>query len=239
MDELSGWRSEEAAEKYKNVIDFIVPGRADILDIIAGIAAASEKEVLNILDIGSGQGDVTAQILKLCPDSLFTLIDYSESMVSSARERFSGNPNIIILQHDLNEGLPEILKSSRFDAVVSCFAVHHIEYENRVKLYRDIYKVLDSDSCFINGDIFKGDSPKMNDWEFDNWISYMAAGMKKHLGRDISFEEMKKMQLDSFERMGDKPGTIWDMYADLKTAGFKYADCMYKLQNLAVIVGAK
>ena len=35
--------------------------------------------------------------------------------------------------------------------------------------------------------------------------------------------------------MRDKPGTVWDMCNDLKLAGFRFVDCLFKYQNLAVI----
>lgn len=194
---------------------------------------------MRVLDIGCGHGDVTAEIIKLNSEASFTLIDYSKDMVVSSSERFKDNSKIKILQHDLNNGLPETITDEKFDVVVSCFSLHHIEYYNRIKLYSDIFKVLDENTFFINGDMFKGDSSQMNEWEFDNWVNWMVVKIKEHLGQEKTFEEIKKRQLESFEKMGDKPGTLWDMYSDLKMAGFKNVDCMLKIQNLAVIVAAK
>jgi tRNA (cmo5U34)-methyltransferase len=234
----SGWKTKEAADTYKAVIDFIVPGRRDILDTIARIATEFKQGGLRFLDIGSGHGDVAAEILKRRPEAYAMLVDYSESMVLSAKQRFSGNERVNVLRHDLNNGLPK-MPYETFDTVVSCFAIHHIEYDNRMTLYRCIYDMLEPGAFFICGDMFKGDSPVMDDWEFDNWVAWMVAGFKDHLGEEHTFEDIKRRQLESFEKMGDKPGTIWDMYSDLKSAGFEHVDCMLKTLNLAVLVAAK
>ena len=63
--------------------------------------------------------------------------------------------------------------------------------------------------------------------------------MKEHLGEEITFDDMKRRQLESFRKMGDKPGTIWDMHWDMTSAGFQQVDCMLKVQNLAVMVATK
>jgi tRNA (cmo5U34)-methyltransferase len=144
-----------------------------------------------------------------------------------------------VLLFDLNNGLPQEVLNEKFDAVVSCFALHHLEYDKRVLLYTAIRHVLKNGSLFINGDMFKGDSPVMNERKFDNWVRWMVTKMKEHLGEEITFDDMKRRQLESFQKMGDKPGTIWDMHRDMTAAGFQHVDCMVKVQNLAVMVATK
>ena len=210
-----------------------------MLDIIARLATISGREQLNVMDLGCGDGDVTAEILKFNGKASCCLIDISEDMVNQSKKRFAGNDNVRVLRHDLNNGLPKALLSEEYDAVVSCISIHHIDYEKRVKLYTDINRVLKSKGYFINGDMFKGNSVKLNEWEFDNWIQWMVTTSKEHLGEEHTFNEVKEKQLDSFKKMEDKPGTIWEMYRDLKAAKFNKVDCMYKLQNLGVIVAEK
>jgi len=239
MDDHKGWKSKKVADYYKKVIDFIIPGRRDILDIIARIATEFKKDNLKVLDIGCGHGDVTAEILKHNGDAAVTLLDYSDEMIKSSKDRFKDNNKVRILQCDLNKGLPVAFSNEHFDVVVSCFAIHHIDYENRVKLYDNINKVLHENSFFINGDMFKGDSPRMHEWEFDNWISWMRIKIKECMGKDKTFAEIKERQLRNFKNNGDMPGTVWEMYRDLKQARFKSVDCMMKIQNLAIIVAEK
>lgn len=239
MPENDGWKSGEAAAHYKNVADVLVPGRRDILNIISEIATSVKEVNLRILDIGCGHGDVTAAVLEKNREVSCTLIDYSTAMIDSSSKRFNDNKAIRVLQHDLNDGLPTAVIHEKYDAVVSCFSLHHLEFASRVMLYADIRKVLDDGAFFINGDMFKCDSPHLNEWEFGRWIHWMKARIREYFGQEKTFEEVKKRQLESFEKLGDKPGTLWDMYADLQKAGFKHIDCMLKIQNLAVIAAAK
>lgn len=239
MSNNSGWKSKEAAEHYKKVINDLVPGRHEILDIISRVTTEFSNDEFKILDLGCGYGEVTAKILELKPNAKCYLVDYSEEMVNLSKERYKDNGNVKILRQDLNKGLPQELENEKFDAVVSCFSLHHIEFQNRVKLYADILNVLKKDSIFINGDMFICDSTKLNEWEFNHWIEWMVRRIKESLNTETTFDKLKQKQLDAFEKLGDKPGTLWEMYNDLKEAGFKNVDCLYKNQKNAIITAVK
>lgn len=229
-----GWRTQGAADRYLKTVDVVAPGRKEILSVIARIATSSDLEQPRILDIGCGMGIVTDEILKCSPQASVVMMDYSEEMVSICSGRFEDNPNIQILHQDLNEGLGPCIEG-KFDAVVSCFAIHHVEFENRVQLYSDVKNVLKESGVFCNGDLFKGDSPFLHQWEFDNYICWMMEQLKEKLGQEYTFKDLKSKQLENYALMKDKPGTVWDMYNDLKLAGFKFVDCLFKCQNLGVI----
>lgn len=229
-----GWQTEGAAEQYANKVDVVAPGRRDILSVIARLAADFCVDPPLIMDIGCGWGHVTGEFLKQKPEATVHMTDYSAEMVDISRERFAGNPGVKVCRHDLNEGLGAADRGI-YDAVVSCFALHHVEPSNRVRLYEDIKAALKQGGIFINGDLFICESPSVNQWEFDNYIKWMAVQLKEKLDEEYSFEDLKSRQLANYQVMGDMPGTLWEMLADLKTAGFRHVDCLVKYQNLAVV----
>jgi cyclopropane fatty-acyl-phospholipid synthase-like methyltransferase len=231
-----GWKTKGAAEKYKQTVDIVAPGRQEILSMIARLAARTIADKPYIMDIGCGWGNVTDEILAYKPQASVNMVDYSEEMVCICQEKFKDNPNIQVMQYDLNQGLPSL--DIKFDSVVSCFALHHIEFENRIKLYTDIRKTLKDEGVFVNGDLFKGDSPAMNQWEFNNYIYWMVEQLKEKLGQTFEFSDLKTRQLENYKIMRDMPGTIWDMCSDLKKSGFQFVDCLCKYQNLAVLAAS-
>ena len=239
MSEGKDWQSVEAAQHYQRIADILIPSRKDILSTIAQLATRVVAEQPRVLDLGCGYGDVTAEILNFKPYASVCMVDFSDEMVRMAGERFKSNANIKIIKHDLNNGIPVSIVSEHFNVVVSCFAIHHVEFGNRVRLYTDIGKVLRKGSLFINGDRFKGDSPVIDQWEFNNWIAWMVQQIKEKLARDRTFDEVKQTQIESDRKLGDNPGTIWDMAKDLTQSGFQHVDCVWKYQNLAVIAATK
>ena len=235
MTEKEGWKSTYAAYHHLKTADILVPGRRETLSIVATLATAFVSEKPRILDIGCGNGDATAKILELRPHASVSMVDFSEVMLQLAEERFGKNKKVQIINRDLNKGLPDRLESSKFDAVVSCHSLHHVEYENKVGLYTQIRQALDEGGLFINGDRFTGESPVISGWEFDNWITWMTKQINE-LGKDKAFDEVRKTQTELDEKLGDKPQTLWDMQRDLKQAGFQYIDCVWKSHNMAIVV---
>lgn len=236
---MGGWRQREAAQHYLRVVDIVVPRRGEILSTIAHLAADFTPGRPSVLDLGSGVGDVTAAVLDLKPEASVCMVDFSDEMIALSRERFQDKANVRILKHDLNQCFPSELEEAHFDVAISCFALHHVDFESRVGLYSAIRSVLRPGGLFINGDRFRGESPAIGEWEFDNWSEFMAGQIRERLGVVKSPAEVKATQVRSDERLGDKPGTIWQMERNLRAAGFNHVDCIWKYLNLAVVVATR
>ena len=127
--------------------------------------------------------------------------------------------------------------SKKFDVVTSCFALHHIEYKNRVGLYTQIRHVLFDDGLFINGDLFIGESPTISEWELNHLITWIVKQAKSKMGIERTFDQVKQRHLEIAEEQGDKPGTLQDMQEGLRQAGFQYVDCVW-MENRHAIVTA-
>jgi tRNA (cmo5U34)-methyltransferase len=233
------WESKETVEYYSRTVNLFVPKRNEMLSIISRLATRHVSENPKILDIGSGYGDVTADILKLKPHSYAYLMDISDEMNRLSQERFQKNPDIHIIKHNLHEDILGATSEREFDSVVSCLALHHIAFEKRVGLYRSIREILKPDGVFINSDLFKCESPVINQWEFDTWIEWITCRIRDQQGIETSFDEVKNTQLEISRRTDDKPGTIWDMQNDMREAGFHSVDCVWKYQNFAILVAVK
>ena len=238
MEKNGSWKSRKRANHHLKYADILIPGRRDTLSIIARLAILFISDQPRIMDIGCGFGDVTAEILALSPHASVCMVDFSDEMLRLAEDRFGSNNEVKIIKHDLNDGVPDRLKSSKFDAVVSCHALHHIEHENKVGLYMQLRQILGEDGLFIIGDRLTGESPVISRWEFDNWITWETEQIRNKLGKGVSFNEVKKIQMASDEELGDKPGTLWDTQRDLKQAGFQYIDCVWKNHNMGIVVAA-
>ncbi|MBN2075204.1 MAG: class I SAM-dependent methyltransferase [Dehalococcoidales bacterium] len=238
MTEKEGWKSEKTIRHYQRTADITIPGRRDILSKIADLATVFVSHQPKILDLGCGSGDVAAEIIRIRPDALIYMVDFSEGMIQMVRDRFQNNRNIEIITHDLNKGIPDILLSKKFDAVTSCFALHHVDYENRIGLYTQIKHVLCDGGLFINGDIFIGESPSISEWELNNLIIWIVDQAKSKLGIERTFNQVKQRHLQLAEEQGDKPGTLRDMQEGLRQAGFQYVDCVWMENRHAIITGS-
>jgi tRNA (cmo5U34)-methyltransferase len=239
MDATNGWQTSEAAQRFKKVGTFMIPGRAEVLNTAAELTIIFSNGKGVVLDLGSGYGDATEAILGKLPEASVVLIDFSDEMIRLAAERFQGKSNIEVVKYNLNHGIPENLRQDFFDVVVSCFAIHHVELERRVSLFSQIQRVLKPGGIFINADRVAEESPIINEWMFDTWVNFMTEQVHHKLGSKVSSAQIKARQLETDTNFGDKPASIWAAEKDLRAAGFDKVDCLYKNQVVAIVVAIK
>ena len=135
-------------------------------------------------------------------------------MLARARERFGSDPRIEVAQHDLAEPLPAAL--GRFDAVVSCFAIHHLEDERKRSLYAEMFALLEPGGAFCNLEHVASSTERLH-------RRFYAA-----LGYEPGWEDASNRLLDVETQLG------W-----LRALGFDDVDCYWKWLEMALLVGVK
>jgi SAM-dependent methyltransferase len=119
-DSINLWTVPEHARDY-------LARRRDIPHRDEGYAAMLEHlpaSPSRILDLGTGDGYVVGLLQTVHPGAEFVAADFSPEMLRQARERFADDPSVTIVEHDLDQPLPDTW--GEFDAVVSAFAIHHV-----------------------------------------------------------------------------------------------------------------
>lgn len=100
-----------------------------------------------VLDLGCGNGRFIKFLQQKSLNVEYTGIDRSKGLISLAKERYEGRGVSFVEMDFLNEKLPW---RGEYDLVVSFGVFHHLPGEaSRVKLLKEIYKVLRSGGEFI------------------------------------------------------------------------------------------
>lgn len=121
-------------------------GYKDVLNTIYNIIHRKEKAKL--LDIGFGTGVLTK---KLYDDGYEIYgIDFSERMLEISKEKM---PLAKLVQYDFSRGLPKELENIQFDYIISTYAMHHLEDEDKIKFINKLEEYLSRDGRIIIGDI--------------------------------------------------------------------------------------
>ena len=138
------WRSAAHALDYLAKADSL-PHRADCE---AELLACLPPSVARVLDLGSGDGRLLALVKLARPKASAVALDFSPTMIEKLEARFSGDPFVQVLVHDLDHPLPASLGT--FDAVVSSFAIHHVTHERKRILYEEVFGLLNPGGVFCN-----------------------------------------------------------------------------------------
>ena len=166
-----------------------------------------------VLDLGTGDGRLTAMLRADRPELTATGLDFSALMLERARQRFSADERIELIEHDLSRPLPEL---GRFDAVVSSFAIHHLEHERKRELYGEVLDLLEPGGVFANFEHVASPNERLH-------RAFFAA-------IDVPIEEA-----DPSDRLLD----VETQLAWLRELGFEDVDCYWKWLEMALLIGVK
>ncbi len=108
----------------------------------------STKNSGRILDLGFG----TAVLTKKLYDDGYEIcgMDFSERMIKIAREKM---PNALLMQGDMTQSLPEGLSTSKFDFIISTYAIHHLDDGRKIELLNTLYDMLNLGGIILIGDV--------------------------------------------------------------------------------------
>ena len=206
---MTEWTTTEHAELYLARQDTI-PHRADGEAVLLAHVPQSARRVL---DLGTGDGRVIALLREDRPDIHAVGLDISEPMVAAARRQLPGNDGVTLIQHDMGSPLPEI---GRFDAVVSCFAIHHLEDERKRSLYAEVFELLQPRGVFANLEHVSSPTERLHR------RFYTAIGYP-----------------DAWEDASNKLLDVETQLRWLRELGFEDVDCYWKWLEMALLIGVK
>jgi SAM-dependent methyltransferase len=169
--------------------------------------------VRRVLDLGSGDGRLLDRVLRARPEASGVALDFSPLMLERLRARFGADPRVAIVTHDLDRPLPPL---GTFDAVISSFAIHHLEHGRKRQLYAEAWAVLNRGGVFCNLEHVASAS------EYGH-LRFLQA-----MGTPPEEEDPSNKLLDVHTQLG------W-----LREIGFADVDCYWKWRELALLAGRK
>jgi tRNA (cmo5U34)-methyltransferase len=207
---VNRWVEPEWAKRYLSERDGM-PHRMEGFAVLLEVLPSAPRRVL---DLGTGDGYTLGLLRGVYPGLEGVGVDFSAEMLGRARERFAGEGGVEIVEHDLDDPLPESL--GRFDVVVSSFAIHHCVHERKRALYREVFELLEPGGRFANLEHVDSATPALH-LEFLRAINYTPE------------------QDDPSNKLLDVETQLrW-----LREIGFDDVDCHWKWREVALLCGVK
>ena len=213
------------AEEYDKNRRRFIPCFDDFYENTTKFIASNITEPKRILDLGAGTGLLSYFWFGHYPKSEYVLVDIADEMLDVARKRFSGIDNVSYEISDYSNELPK----GEFDVISSALSIHHLENEDKQRLFARIYDILPDGGLFVNYDQFCAGQPEMNNWFDSYWGNQMAnSGLTDH---DIElWKERRKL---------DRECSVEEETEMLYKSNFKTVKCIYSYQKFSVIVAVK
>ncbi|MBD5095611.1 MAG: class I SAM-dependent methyltransferase [Lachnospiraceae bacterium] len=213
------------AEEYDGNRRKFIPCFDDFYQNTTKFIVSNINEPKRIIDLGAGTGLLTYFWYQQCPNSEYVLVDIADEMLNVARKRFESIGNVSYQIENYIDKLPDVF----FDTVISALSIHHLEDEDKSKLFTRIYNRLPSGGLFINYDQFCAGQEEINNWFNSYWENQLAtSGL---MDKDIQlWKERRKL---------DRECSVEQEVDMLKNAGFNIVKCVYSYQKFSVIVAIK
>ena len=216
---------EEEAIKYDRIIIKLIPYYKEMVEAIIATIPFQLNEEINVIDLGCGTATISKAIQQQYPQVKFTLVDIAENMLKIAEQKLGKNYTYI------NSDFNSFNFDKQYDVIVSSLALHHLETDSDKQLfYNKIYKALKDGGVFINGDVIKAQTDKLQDKFIEKWVAYM--------NRSVDMKEINEKWLPNYYAE-DRPIPLMSHLEMLKSAGFKNIDVVWKYYGFCVYKGSK
>lgn len=237
---MESWKTKDLAETYLDGVRGAIPFAHGQIEILLRLIKFFKPNLNSFLDLGCGDGILGKTLLTNWPQAKGIFMDFSEPMIEAAKTKckvYKGQTAYVVQDIGNINWLDKISNDLLVDVVISGFAVHHQNDENKKRIYQDIFdRILKPGGIFLNLEQVKSATPQI-ETIFNEFFMDKMREFKKENTTTISIETIEK------EFYKDKEVNILapiEKQCDwLKEIGFLQVDCFFKAFELSIFGGIK
>lgn len=241
---LRAYAVPERAAAYDSSMDLMHPNRHPMAEVVGDVLDAQNQAPRTILDLGTGTGFLLSRLLTRFPHARAIAVDGAAVMLDVARERLAPFADRVdfrvgdFRRLETDAGIGTLAPGS-IDAVVSCFALHHLSRDEKQHLARSVRGLLSPCGWFLDADIVLCEDP-----EVERLVQRMRVRgiVRRADGRDPRFvdEVSTRRFLDELEENDhDQPLPVAEDLEIFRRAGFNGVTLFWRHTREVVMGGAK
>ncbi len=237
------WQGAEMVDAFLRRRETVIP-LLDVQEALIGTLLDRHPHPIEcFVDLGSGDGAMSALVLAHRPGAEAVLVDFSEPMLAGVSRRLedsAGRWRTVrgdLSQPDWRSGLPD----GGYGAAVSGLAIHHLPPARKRALFAELFELLQPGGLFVNLDyvLVRGALAGLfNEQMVANAMRVEHARAGEHAGHRAA-EEVRRQLADDGVGDEDLPDTAEDQVAWLAQAGFQQAEVHFKWAEAAVFGAVK
>ena len=231
------WKRKQSVDHYLHGIRKAFPLVNEQIDTILRITNYFNPDIESFLDLGCGDGFLG----KIISDEYGingVYLDCSEEMIKKAKQNIGGEAKFIVRDFGDDEWTNSLKSNQRFDLIISGFAIHHLPDDKKIRLYRDVYRLLNPNGIFLNLEHVKSSTEPLEEI-FQDLFNDCLTAYHQSIGEEKTKEEIRAYYHDPEHRALNKLAMTEEQCIWLRNIGFKNVDCYLKIFELALIGGTK
>ncbi|HEY9140767.1 MAG TPA: class I SAM-dependent methyltransferase [Bryobacteraceae bacterium] len=214
---------------YDADMDLMHPNRHKMVEVIMAVLAASTPEPQLVVDLGTGTGFLLDRLLRDFPNCRAVAIDGSQRMVAAAKSRLGTLAERVEFRiADFRQPDAFGLEANSADAVLSAYALHHLNLEEKAQLLGHCHTLLKDGGWFLNADLVVEEN------EFLEGLTQqmrVAGIVERAQGRDPRFPDAAATRrfIDELQRSEcDQPQKAADDLRTARECGYRHVSLFWK-----------
>lgn len=239
-DKLEVWQRAPVVQQFLDIRAGI-PLAQEQISMMLAILDAHGDPVRHFLDLGCGDGILGAAILGKYPQSHGVLADFSEPMLTQARENlkaFAGQLEFVNVDY-ADRAWPQVVSDGgRFDAVVSGYSIHHQPDGRKLEIYAEIFDLLRPGGWFVNVEHILP-AAELVTTMFENHIIEHRVAEEIRKGGSQTREQIAEAFHSRQDKDLNKLTPVERQCEWLRELGYEDVDCYMRIYSLAVFAGRR
>jgi len=245
------FHSKNMADAYDQMCQLLVPGYTLMQDTLIDILKFKGTKNIVLLDLGAGSGIFIERILQEFPDSICYYLDFSDDFLNVATKRLCKyQDRVTYIKSEFCDSWESEI-AQKPNVITSTSAIHHLSNDNKKKLYKKCFDILEDEGWFFNTDEMKTISEEAHLNNLYYWI-YHGQKQKETLSCDLldayngwmeKFDAWKTRNIDNLhlpKKEGDDIHESFLVQLDwLNEIGFRETDIFCKYFLWGMIGGKK
>lgn len=235
---------EEASLVYRQMAAVAVPARAEQIAVLVALLPFGRDDAFRVVDVGAGEGALSAAVLACYPRSEVFALDGSASMRERTADRLRRfAPRSEVLPFRLED--PGGGWLDRFDGaggIVSSLCIHHLDGASKRSLFEQARRRLRPGGALLMADVVAPVRPEAAEVYAATWdraTEEQALALDGTTLRYAQFVEQRWNLYRYPDPEVDKPSPVADQLQWLREAGFEGVDCFWLRAGHAVLGGYK
>lgn len=230
----------ERVRTYDTDMEIMHPLRWKMIEIALEVLPFHATEYVNVLDLGVGTGCFSQQLFTKCPNSKLVAVDGSALMIELAKLRLGAQAQLVEwIQSDFRSIPSQVLKPNRYDAVISSYALHHLNAQEKLAVLTAVVMAIKPNGWFINAEVVKAEYPDIERRIQDIRVKAVTERAPEKDERFLTIDSTRSF-LDTLEATEkDQPQTLNTDMNILQKAGIRNAEVFWREYREVVFGGTK
>jgi tRNA (cmo5U34)-methyltransferase len=239
-DVQRGW-TEDDSNRYQELAAVAVPAREEQMAALLALLPFRQDESFRAVELGCGEGYLSAALLECFPHALVVALDGSPAMRVRTADRVRPfGSRAYVEAFDL--AAPDWLQRfPAFDCVLSSLCLHHLSGDGKRRLFEAISRQLSPRGALLIADLVAPQRPEARELYAATWDHLAQTQSVSKTGAPQLYEKFVQERWNHyrFPDQVDQPSPLFEQLSWLQEVGFAIVDCFWLQAGHAIYGGYK